>query len=1281
LSRLGSAWRRLAGLLALLVVAVASDASGQSVFHGQSQTTDVLTSAANTTTLAHTTANTDNRILLVSVGMNIRNATATAVASVTYGGVALTRLNAVTDAGPDTRTEVWYLLAPPTGANNVVVTAGGITPGQNVEALVGATTFSGVSQTAPPSAARAGQNSPATVTIPTASGDTIIDFVSARETVTLDAAGAQTEGFNISTGGSNDDVQAATSQRLATGSSTTMSWSVSANRRWSMVAVNLTRATADVEVTQTALPDPVVPGGVLTYRFVVRNQGPSVATGVVLSDPLPESTTLIAASTTLGSCGGIHTVNCALGTLAVGQEEVVTIAVMAPLTPGLTPVNTGTVTTTTVDPGSPNFASARSTVVSPPLVCAPEPGKDGAGGTLTGIVNAYWPGTASAAAGASAITLGTRRGAAVSITAGDLVLVIQMQDAQIDSNNDDRYGSGAGTPGAAVAPGAGVTSAGNAGRYEYAVATNTVGAAGGSLSLSRGLLFAYTNASATATAGQRRFQVVRVPQYVSATLGSTLTASGWNGTTGGILALDVAGTLGLGGATVSVNGRGSRGGAGLQRAGGAGSSVDYRSVATDNAHGIKGEGIPGTPEWVLDTGANLDTGPQGYPNGDYARGAPGNAGGGGTDGDPSRNDQNSGGGGGANGGNGGRGGNTWSSNLPRGGFGGAAFGASGGRVVLGGGGGAGSRNGSSGIASSGGAGGGIVLIRAGELSGTGTIGASGADAFNDTHGDAGGGGGAGGSIVVLSRRGGFSGAMLIARGGRGGDAGRTQPPNGFPGERHGPGGGGGGGFIATNGAAVAVASVTGGASGITTTANDVFGAQPGAAGTFVSTASFDEVAGITTACAAGPQRIAVSKSFTPVTVVQNERSVLTITLANPNPAQAISGIELTDVYPFGLANHAQPDPVNTCGGVLTALVGASSLRLSDGAVAAGGQCTVSVGVVSDIAGTYVNTLPAGAVTTANAGRTEAPASATLAVDVLSQKSDPTRPNVFKRFDPGVTGIGGASTLTITIVNGTVSTFTGLAFVDPYPAGLTNAPAPNVTNTCGGEVFASPGGSSVSLLGGALPSGSSCEVTVAVTGALAGPYENIIETGAVQVVEAPPNASPATASLLVSALAPPTVVKSFAPAAVRPGEPTRLTIRVTNPNPTPLTVVNFTDRLPAGLTLADPPEAASTCGGDLRAFPGGSAVAVGEGTVPASGQCTVSVLVVAADSATGTLTNTIAAGAIVSANAPANAGPASASLAILPGAPAIPIPLLSPAALCVLAALLAVVAVFRMRVRG
>jgi hypothetical protein len=283
-----------------------------------------------------------------------------------------------------------------------------------------------------------------------------------------------------------------------------------------------------------------------------------------------------------------------------------------------------------------------------------------------------------------------------------------MQDAAIDSNNDDRYGNGLGITGGTGGIGAGYTTANNAGRYEYVVATNAVGAGGGTLNFTgvgagNGLVYAYTNAAATGTMGQRRFQIVRVPQYTTATMGATVTAVSWNGTTGGILAFDVAGDLALGSTTANVNGLGFRGGAGLQLAGGgAASNNDYRNTAAQNVHGIKGEGIAGTPEDVLDGGVNVDVGPQGYPNGDYARGAPANAGGGGTDGNPGANDENAGGGGGANWGRGGTGGNTWASNLARGGYGGAPFYDSPGRVVPGGGGGAGSRNNSSGIAGAGG---------------------------------------------------------------------------------------------------------------------------------------------------------------------------------------------------------------------------------------------------------------------------------------------------------------------------------------------------------------------------------------------------------------------------------------------------------------------------------------------------------------------------------------------------------------------------------------------------
>ena len=121
-----------------------------------------------------------------------------------------------------------------------------------------------------------------------------------------------------------------------------------------------------------------------------------------------------------------------------------------------------------------------------------------------------------------------------------------------------------------------------------------------------------------------------------------------------------------------------------------------------------------------------DTTVEGFPNGSYSRGAPGNAGGGATDADPTANDQNSGGGGGGNGGAGGTGGFGWNSAGVVGGFGGAAFPVSTSALSMGGGAGAGTTNNGSywtpstdtgnnncganctGIYSSGGAGGGIA---------------------------------------------------------------------------------------------------------------------------------------------------------------------------------------------------------------------------------------------------------------------------------------------------------------------------------------------------------------------------------------------------------------------------------------------------------------------------------------------------------------------------------------------------------------------------------------------
>lgn len=558
------------------------------------------------------------------------------------------------------------------------------------------------------------------------------------------------------------------------------------------------------------------------------------------------------------------------------------------------------------------------------------PGKDGAGGSLTGIVNTYYPGNSSVSAGATSISLGTPVGAATTITTGDLLLVIQMQDAAINSTNTSSYGDGVSGD-----PGAGATSIGGSGLYEYVVATSNAGA---SVSIrgagaGNGLINAYTNANATSSQGQRRFQVVRVPQYSSATLTSGLTAMAWNGRTGGILAIDVSGALNLGGASISVDGLGFRGGGARQLAGdSSGVNTDYRNTTSNACHGLKGEGIAGTPRYVYDpaTATVVDLTTEGYPNGATARGAPGNAGGGGTDGNPSANDQNSGGGGGGNGGVGGMGGNTWSTNLARGGFGGDGVAAAANRLMMGGGGGAGSRNNSTGTASSGGSGGGIVMVRAGTISGSGTITANGANGISADN-DGGGGAGAGGSVMVVAVNGGLGSLTVRAQGGNGGDAWLTQAPGGTPGNRHGPGGGGAGGVVVTS--ASATVSVSGGTRGTTTTAFDPYGATSGGTGLIIS-ATISQIPGASAGASCSPY-VSLTKSVSPTgTQVPGTDLTYTISFTNTGGASARS-LVITD-----------PDPSNV------------TLSLS-------ANTYFKVGSVTFAPGTTGMTLPAASITYSN----------------------------------------------------------------------------------------------------------------------------------------------------------------------------------------------------------------------------------------------------------------------------------------------------------------------------
>jgi hypothetical protein len=82
-----------------------------------------------------------------------------------------------------------------------------------------------------------------------------------------------------------------------------------------------------------------------------------------------------------------------------------------------------------------------------------------------------------------------------------------------------------------------------------------------------------------------------------------------------------------------------------------------------------------------------------------------------------------------------------------------------------------------------------------------------------------------------------------------------------------------------------------------------------------------------------------------------------------------------------------------------------------------------------------------------------------------------------------------------------------------------------------------------------------------------------------------------------------------------------------------------DTLPSGLTLATSPAASDTCGGSVVAGSAGLTA----GTIPASGSCTISVSV--SSGTTGTYTNSIAIGALTSAQGASNSAAAAGSLTV------------------------------------
>ena len=182
-------------------------------------------------TFQHTVGNGTNRLLVVTVGLEHDPGEHT-VSGVTYGGQGLTKIRGdiANPGSTEAHAELWYLLNPPSGAANVVVSTGGGT--SNVRNLhAGAISLEDVAQQAPE--ANAGNNligvGPISTNISTVTDNAwLIDAVTCGNTGSYTPDSGQTERHDISY---NSSSHAGGTRGVAVAGATAEQWTHSGANR------------------------------------------------------------------------------------------------------------------------------------------------------------------------------------------------------------------------------------------------------------------------------------------------------------------------------------------------------------------------------------------------------------------------------------------------------------------------------------------------------------------------------------------------------------------------------------------------------------------------------------------------------------------------------------------------------------------------------------------------------------------------------------------------------------------------------------------------------------------------------------------------------------------------------------------------------------------------------------------------------------------------------------------------------------------------------------------
>ena len=391
----------------------------------------------------------------------------------------------------------------------------------------------------------------------------------------------------------------------------------------------------------------------------------------------------------------------------------------------------------------------------------------------------------------------------------------------------------------------------------------------------------------------------------------------------------------------------------------------------------------------------------------------------------------------------------------------------------------------------------------------------------------------------------------------------------------------------------------------------------------------------------------VAKAFAPTQVLANAPSTLTITLKNlDNTVNAVLTTPFTDAFPPNLVVAAVPNASTTCpSGTVTANAGAGSVSLGSGAVIpAGATCLVKVDVSSAVDGTYVNTIPVGALVT---DQGDNPFAASASIKIGFTFPEPYCPVTFPSAVEPIThvlyaGIDNSSSATVggtpalenfTAITGAVMAGRSLSMtVEGNTAGAYSTPVVAFADWNQNGVF--------DVATERYPIGTLTNSTGAdgkqVSAAIAVPVNALPGSTRLRVLkkystEADPcnNAGFGQGEDYTLTVSPPVpyLSKAFSPASVYEGVSSTATITLTNPTANPATLTApLVDNLPAGLNLT---AASTTCGliiGRGGAVIQASSITLPAGIVlPAGGTCTITATVNAP--VAGSYVNLIAAGGL------------------------------------------------------